>query len=218
MQNLEEGREVSRHVESSEFSQILSMAMMLYSFPKKQGDALVVFPGLGETWRISQAVQDWDQVKPADSRYLLIAGHNRREKSYDHLSLSRLQEAPYSLQRFWSNVIIQPHAEHTVEQANWLIDHVEELDIKSLTLYVSPYHLLRAYCTLLKTFLKRNVEPVAIFPRAVSISPQTLIPEYQKPAWNMVAGEMERILKYQEKGDVASFEEFQKYLDWLWGN
>ncbi|GEM_PF-6755796 len=34
--------------------------------------------------------------------------------------------------------------------------------------------------------------------------------------WELVPGEVERIVQYQQKGDVATYEELKCYLGWLW--
>ncbi|HLC94852.1 MAG TPA: hypothetical protein VJH89_00040 [Patescibacteria group bacterium] len=195
-------------------SDIIAMTMMLYSLPRREAstESLLVFPGLGETWRLTQAIQCWDTV--ATAKYLLIAGHNQREKMWASLTLDTLTEPPFNLKRH-KGVYVVSHAEHTKEQAQWVVEKIQELNISSLALFVSPYHLLRAYCTVLRMLIKHGIQ-IPMIPVPISIAPDTKIPEINASAWDMVQGEVERFSLYQEKDDVATYDEFKKYITWLW--
>lgn len=114
-------------------------------------------------------------------------------------------------------VIIHPHAHHTVEQAEWIAATVAELKIESLSLFVSAYHLLRAYCTILNVFVRDGLQ-IPMIPAPALVSPSTLVPETGLSAWELVAGEVERIMKYQDKGDVISLQQLELYLSWLWSH
>jgi hypothetical protein len=195
----------------TESSDLISMFIMLYSLPRviERINAITVLPGLGETWRLTDALKAWEN-KDYVAKYLLITGHNKREKTWKHLTLYNI-----NIKR-QKGVYIESHAEHTKEQAEWLFEKVKDLKITSLAIYVSPYHLLRAYCTILKTFINHKSSPIPMIPIPVAISPDAIIPEINTDAWNMVSGEVDRIIKYQKKGDVATYDEFKYYLSWLW--
>lgn len=200
---------VDRVTNKDECSEI-AMTMMLYSVPRIDCDAIVVMPGLGETWRITDAIRSWEKNKTA--RFLLIAGYNRKEKTWVHLSLDTLKEQPFNLRRC-QGVHIGVHAEHTRKQAEWIVRKVQNLEITSLALFVSPYHLLRAYCTVLKAM---GSQRIPIIPVPVTIPPDTIIPAVGVDGWEMVPGEVSRLTTYQDKGDVATFDELRAYLSWLW--
>jgi lipopolysaccharide export LptBFGC system permease protein LptF len=197
-------------------SDILAMALMLYSVPKipQKTDALVIMPGLGENWRIEQAIKIWENNNK-ENKFLLISGVNQKEKTAFPFSIENFKKPPFNLKRE-QNVYTQEHADHTKAQAEWIISKVKELNIQSLSLFVSPFHLLRAYSTLLKAFINSNNERIVIIPNPIKIPPSTNIPEVNSNAWDLVQGELDRIKIYQEKGDVASYEELKDYLNWLW--
>ena len=50
------------------------------------------------------------------------------------------------------------------------------------------------------------------------VSPDTATPETQATAYDLLPGEAERILTYMDKGWVATLEELQGYLQWLWSD
>jgi hypothetical protein len=87
--------------------------------------------------------------------------------------------------------------------------------VASLALFASPYHVLRAYLTLLKTLLKQQ-RRLPLIPVPTLIAPQQLVPECGVPGWVMIPGEIHRIQAYQARGDVATFEELMDYLHWAW--
>jgi len=209
---------IERVLEPQETVELTSMAIMLYSIQRveQQCQALAVYPGMGETWRLTQVISVW-QAAFTSAKYLLVAGTEwKKEKSAIRPPIvENLKKPPFWLLRT-HNVHAQDHARHTKDQAEWIVQKVQELKIESLALFVSPYHLLRAYLTLLKTFISLKVMPIVIIPVPVSIPPREIIPETGTDAWSMVQGEMVRIKTYQEKGDVATLPELQKYLDWLW--
>lgn len=205
---------IERIIEKKD-SDLLAMALMLYSLPRiHQTEALVVMPGLGENWRIEQAVKVWEN-NDQKNKFLLISGVNQKEKTAFPFSIENFKKSPFNLKRV-ENVHIQEHADHTKAQAEWIVNKTKELNIKSLTVFVSPFHLLRAYNTLLKTFINLDAERILIIPNPIRIPPSTNIPEVNSSAWDLVQGELDRIKIYQEKGDVASYEELKEYLNWLW--
>jgi len=190
------------------------MAMMLYGLPRpvEEVDAIAVMSGLGEHWRVTDAVRAWNNSPDVD--HLLIAGANRDEKSFVEPTLENLARPPFNLTRT-EGVHAQPHALHTPDQAEWLVGKFQDLDVESAALYVSPYHLFRAYGTVLKSMIKSDVR-IPVIPMPVSVSPDTATPETGVMPWEAIDGEVRRISAYQEKGDVATFGELREYISWMW--
>ncbi len=210
---------IERVLKPEESTELANMAIMLYSLPRleKECHALAVYPGMGETWRLEEIISAWHNKREFYAEHLLIAGAEWQKETTAIRPpiIENLKKPPFGLWRT-ENVHAQDHARHTKDQAEWLVAKVQELHIESLALFVSPYHLLRAYLTLLKTFINLKVAPIEIIPVPVAISPSTIIPETGTDAWALVQGEMVRIKTYQEKGDVATLPELQEYLGWLW--
>lgn len=197
---------IERVEDRTEASEIAAMIMIYYSIPCLENmDALVVFPGLGETWREFEASKYWNM---GFGKYFLVAGvYGKDEKRYVKQGLKDVKRK----EGFYK----QAHADNTRHQAEWVSDKVDELGIKTIALYVSPYHLMRASLTLIKIMRARE-KGILIIPRPVNIPPSKIIPCVGKSAWDLVAGELKRIKAYQQKGDVATFDEIKEYIEWLW--
>lgn len=208
---------ISRLVPHTVQTKIAAMMTMITTFPNlaKRADALAVMPGQGEYWRLVEAIRDYQSLD-YDAQHLLIAGAYQEEKTWQPMTEERLRPAPYNLVNV-KGVSIQPQARHTPEQADWIVNQAYELGIEKVAVYVSPYHLPRAYLTVLRSMIKRHQDPwLWLLPVAVAVSPSKPIPETGRTAWELVAGEMERIAVYQERGDVSHHSELQTYLSWLW--
>jgi hypothetical protein len=206
-------RMVGRVIPATPASRIDTMSTQVLTLPKphRPADAIVVLTGLGEDWRLTQSIETWENSPAA--RYFLIAGGFSEEETWFEPTLENLSAPPFRLCRH-DGVIILPHAHDSVEQAQWVTSQFRKLGITSADLYVSPYYLVRAYCTILRSMLKAH-SLVALTPVPVEMWPDTVIPETKVDSWEMGHGEFERKLKYQNKGDVATFEELRDYLTWL---
>ncbi len=199
-----------------------AMSKMVYSIPQDvayRTDAITVMPGLGEHWRVTDAVDAWESTPAPRARYLLISGTNSAETSQDIYTLENLQEDPVFLHRV-EGVRVQGHADNAPHQAEWLADQVEELGVTSAAVYVSPYHLLRATLTIAKTFKTRGLGNVPVYPIPVAVPPDTIVPETGKNSWQSVPGENERIRKYSEPPfeNVMTLPELQDYVRFLWSH
>jgi hypothetical protein len=212
---------IRRDLPPTEASEFGGMLMMLYGLPRPldRVDAIAVMPGLGEHWRVSDAVSAWNK---GAGNHLLVSGINRNERTFTELTVENMSKPPINLERS-NNVHTQVDADHTKHQAEWLTAQVDEHDVESMALYVSPYHILRAFRTVLKTREKTGAPRIPIIPMPVAVSPDIAIPETAvnpamdpKDGWGMVAGELDRITTYAAKGDVATQAETQEYVSWLW--
>lgn len=203
---------IARNVASSDMSKLFLASTYIMSTPRISTEAIVTFPGMGEDERVIRAANRWENENFV---YLLVTGLSLHERTARKFTLETLREPPFNLIDASSQLVFtQVDAANTVIQAEWTAEMVKELDIDSLTLTVSPYHLPRAYLTLLNSLLKRGLK-VALIPDPTPTSLGEPVPELGIPASEMGAGEMERILAYQEKGDVASFESYFHYNEWL---
>lgn len=208
---------MERLIESDPVTDVAAMAMMLYSFPTSRVEhieALAVFPGQGEHWRVISAVKAWDEeIFGAFS--FLVAGDNPQEQTRIPLTLDALRKPPFDLKDDTDGrICCQVDAQHTREQAEFIRMKTEEVRIWSIALFVSPYHLLRAYCTLLKVY--DGTEAPLIYPMPVPVPPSQTTPETSLSSWELAPGEVRRIIEYQNKGHVASKDELAAHLERLW--
>lgn len=207
-------RMVAREINRAQTSDLVAMMMMILSLPQDTSkvDAILVLPGQGEDWRLTSAIEAWNTSPSV--QHLLVAGSYSGERTWFEPTLENLSVEPYGLTRY-EGVIIHPHAHHSKEQGDWIAATARDLGLESIALVVSPYHLPRAYLTFVKCFEQADVN-IALYPAPVHIAPSVPAPETGLTSWELVPGEVERILTYQEKGDVATYEELQEYLEWLW--
>ncbi|GAB7036289.1 hypothetical protein JCM9533A_01360 [Catenuloplanes niger JCM 9533] len=179
----------------------------------ERADALIVPSGQGEEWRITHAIRLWE-TRP-ELRLLLIANGNPAETTYDELSPGYLRGLGL---RRWDGVHVQAEpAPNTALQAGWIADRVAELGISGFGLCVSPYHLLRAYLTVLKALDRRGLR-VPVWPVPVAVSPDARVPETGATAYELLPGEIQRILTYADRGWLATPAELRAYLGWLWSS
>ncbi|WP_233601165.1 MULTISPECIES: hypothetical protein [Micromonospora] len=174
-------------------------------------DALVVATGQGEEWRLRHAIRHWEAHPQL--RHLLIANGNPAERTYVEITLDQLRGL--GLRRTDGVRLQAEPATDTGRQAAWIADRVAALGITGLALTVSPYHLARVYLTVLKAFIGSGIR-VPLIPLPVAVPPDTPVPETGATAYDLVPGEVQRILTYQERGWVATPAELRQYLHWLW--
>lgn len=190
-----------------------SLAIQVLTMPKPfdfKPDAIVGHAGMGEVWRIQDPILEYEFSDSA--KFLLMAGLCVKEKCYEELTVENLTKPPYNLQKT-EGMFAQPNALHTKDQMDWIIARVNELKISQLLFMSSPYHLVRAYLTLLKSWLDLGSHPVIMIPKPLAMSSAIILPENGETARAMIPGEMRRIFEYQEKGDVATLSELEAYID-----
>lgn len=203
---------IARVVESNEAADIFAAAEWVLSIPRIPTQAIAVCTGLGEQIRVMQAIKRW---RESGAQRLILTGINPNEKTYDALTLERLQQKPYLLtEAELPRVLTQVEAAHTKAQAQWLVGQVYEHGIRSVELQAPPYHITRAYLTVLAAM--DATRPFILTAHATPMSPEYVIPETGVAAITMTAGEYQRILKYQTTGDVASLDQLKTYQRWLW--
>ncbi|MCW3816610.1 hypothetical protein ONA91_19375 [Micromonospora sp. DR5-3] len=187
---------------------------MILTLPQSAADhvdALVVATGQGEEWRLTHAIRSWE-ADPA-LRHLLVANGNPAEQTYVEITLDYLRSL--GLRRTNGVQLQAEPAPNTGLQAAWIVNQVRTRGITSLALAVSPYHLARVYLTVLRAFTRAGFR-LPLIPLPVAVSPDTPVPETGATAYDLVPGEIKRILTYMDDGWVATPEEVQQYLRWLW--
>ncbi len=191
---------------------------LAHNFSSLKPDAIVVMEGMGEEWRLTQAIHDYD-AQDSEARYLLIGGQSHKEKTWKKRDIENLQK-DFGLRRT-DGVYINTSTQNTRVQGEWVADMISVLKPHTISVYVTSYHLIRAYLTILQSLIERD-ETFPMFPVPVRVSPFTQIPELLSVsgctgpnAFDMVAGELSRIKNYRKVKHVASAKELQKYLLWL---
>ncbi|MGW5671570.1 hypothetical protein [Micromonospora sp. NPDC003776] len=189
----------------------ITMILTLPASAADHVDGLVVVTGQGEEWRLTHAIRHWETHRRL--RHLLVANGNPAEQTYVEITLDYLRGL--GLRRIDGVHLQAEPAPHTGRQAAWIVDRVGALGIASLALAVSPYHLARVYLTVLNGLIRRGM-PLPLIPLPVAVPPDTPVPETGATAYDLLPGEVHRILTYQGRGWVATPEELREYLHLLW--
>ena len=178
-----------------------------------EGDAVAVFMGLGEDERLETALSIW-----RDGRFphLLIASSNPAEPSHrtepelrDYIERAGLDSN--------GKISVLRSPLHTKDQSDWISETTERLGIRRMALTVPDYHAPRAFATTIDS-LNRNGNELTMHVASIDypegyVTPDTRYEgEEQSPEF-MAGQDARRIPAYQAKGDVASNDEWHKYLD-----
>ncbi|MGW4501825.1 hypothetical protein ACWENR_24840 [Micromonospora sp. NPDC004336] len=199
---------------AARLTDVLQAFMAILSLPRSAADrvdAIAVPTGQGEQWRLTHAIRRWE-ANPGTG-HLLVANGNPAERTYHAITLAHLRGL--GLRRLDGVRLQAEPAPNTGLQAAWIADQVEALGITSLALTVSPYHLPRVYLTVLKALDRVGIR-IPLVPDPVPVSPDTVAPETQATAYDLLPGEAARILSYADRGWVATLGELQRHLRWLW--
>ncbi|MEV4982070.1 hypothetical protein [Micromonospora sp. NPDC053811] len=195
---------------------VTTAVMAILALPQSAADqveALAVPTGQGEQWRLTHAIRRWESNR--DIRHLLVANGNPAEDTYQEISWPYLRGL--GLRRLDGVRLQAEPAPNTGLQAAWIAAEVKESGITSLALSVSAYHLPRVYLTVLKALSRSGIR-IPVMPDPVPVSPDRAAPETRATAYDLLPGEVERILRYNARGWVATLEELQRYLRWLWND
>jgi uncharacterized SAM-binding protein YcdF (DUF218 family) len=201
---------------AGQFLEVMKALTVILTLPQSAADhvdAIVVATGQGEEWRLTHAIRIWE-ANP-QLRHLLVANGNPAEETYVEITLDRLRHL--GLRRINGVQLQAEPAPNTALQAAWIVDQVKARGIGSLALTASPYHLTRVYLTVLKAFTRSGIR-LPIIPLPAAVPPHTPVPETGVGAYDLVPGEVKRILTYAGKGWVAAPQEVQEYLRWLWSH
>lgn len=193
---------------------VMKALTVILSLPQAAADrvdALAVATGQGERWRLTHAIRSWE-ANPG-LRHLLVANGNPAEASYDEITIDHLRGL--GLRRVEGVRLQAEPAPNTGLQAAWIADRIRSHGITGLGLVVSPYHLPRAYLTVLKACESGGIR-VPLIPLPVAVPPETPVPETGATAFDLVPGEVKRIVAYMDRGWVATTGELRQYLRWLW--
>ncbi len=161
--------------------------------------AILLLPGMYQEYRIEEGIKLW----PTRGKYLWI-GPTRGDTKYT----SRKQVVEL-LREDSKDIIFGEYAANTLEQMHWCVELLKNHpEVSHVIVTTAAYHVPRCVLTLLQVLEKAG--------KQISLLPWPL----QNPTGNSFTaeenfqGELERIPLYQEKGDVASLETWNKYLAW----
>ncbi len=106
---------------------------------------------------------------------------------------------------------------HTLIEAQAMARHVREKGYCTVCVLAAPFHQLRAFMTAVTAATAHNVTAQLFSVPGVALPWQEQVAHSQGNTMGtrqeLIAGELERIEKYIQKGDLATVETVLKYLD-----
>lgn len=194
-----------------EVTKAITMIMSIPPAAANHVDAVAMATGQGEEWRFTHAIRVWE-ANPR-LRHLLVTSGNPAEKTYTEVTLDYVRGLGL---RRREGLLLQPDpSPNTGRQAAWIADQVHASAITSMALATSPYHLPRFYLTVLKELERRGIR-IPVVPAPAAVAPQTPIPETGATSYDLIPGEVKRILIYLNEGWLATPQELRRYVSWLW--
>jgi len=169
---------------------------------KPEDSAILILPGI-QGYRIPDGSKIW----PSKGKYLWVAG-TRGDPSYSRPKILEMINKQ-TRKSYNPNIETQRFANNTVDQMMWATELLKEYEnVNHVILTTALYHTSRCTLTLLKAIEKQSLEGVVISPVPIihSSGPSFDSQEFQE--------ELKRIPLYQEKGDVATFKDWNAYLKW----
>lgn len=193
-------------------SRLSSAAISILSIPQTLNCiGLYIQPGFERHHCFKTGAELWNT---GGSTTLLIAGQNKNE-SVEHIYTTVSFHETFGAQIRTGRIFSQGEAYNTKEQAVWLVQMVQQLRLPSVGIIAPAFHMTRAYLTILAQCEKQGVR-IPLIPLPTKMSYMKKIPLPEANQWELTSAELQRITRYQETGDVASFEKLQEYLVWLW--
>ena len=111
---------------------------------------------------------------------------------------------------------------NTKEEARWAADVVKDRGLHSVACITSHEHGLRVMLTFIKQFALRDLAriPILLVNMSLRTNANRIVSDGENgnPAsrgWDYYSGEAKRFKEWTGKGDLATFEEFRDYYDWL---
>lgn len=205
---------IGRIVQETEVGRLFQLVTCLSNLPKQNdAEALVIINGLAEPQRTQEVVNIWNE---GIGRYLLVTSPGLYERTPYRFTIKELVET-FGLTRksgVYTQVTPVPD---TRDHSRWAIEHLKDLGVTSANVYTSFYHMPRTFLTMLRCMIDADIaRRLNLYPCPIKISPFEISPEINSPMHTLCEGEAQKIPIYQEKGDIASHEEFMTYIEWMW--
>ncbi|MDO8655433.1 MAG: ElyC/SanA/YdcF family protein [bacterium] len=182
------------------------------ALPRFTGNiAVVVFPGKHQVSRIQEAAR---VLRKVESPNFWVAG-TMGDPFYPRRDiLKEMEDAAGDYDRRYRSspwVETGGFANNSLDQAKFVLELLRaNPEVTHLILSTAAYHLPRCVLTCIKQMIEQD-KRVAIYtaPSGDDISQGNLLPGTPE-----IEEEILKILRYQRKGDVATWDELQRYLAW----
>lgn len=182
--------------------------------PGIKPDAVVIFPGLGEGDRYTFGIRLREQL---GVKYLVVAGSHVNDMDHIEPDVDTLKRFGLNTSK---NLLAQPSALHTADQADWLARTAHEHGIKSAVIVASRFHIVRAYLTAIHS-MNQAGKPFVLLTMPVPRPLSSLVPQLEATQLDCMPGEHDRIPRFQKATSetpqgIATLSEAMTYDKWLY--
>ncbi|MBI2057603.1 MAG: YdcF family protein [Candidatus Yanofskybacteria bacterium] len=179
--------------------------------PFEKADAIIALTGDGYG-RIEEAARLYLR-KLADT--IMVTGADSTLYKVPHLMAGDFTEFLVKAGVCFEDIVIDDIGKTTPGQARSTVAECKKRGWKSIILVASGDHMVRAYLTFLKMFLKERY-PIRMLAHASYVpwfAEDNNLAVIPRERWaRFVKEEYPRIIRYQKQGDVASWQELEVYL------
>lgn len=192
--------------------ELTAYCLSIMGQPLERADAVIALTGDGYG-RIYKALELY---KMDFAKTLMITGADSTLYKFPNLRASDFKTELVNSKRIEpENVIADDIGKTTPGQARSTVTVCKQNNWKSIIIVASGDHMVRAYLTFLKGFLREGY-PIRMLAHA-SYAPWFAADEglgvTPKERWaRFVSEEYPRIKRYQEQGDLATWQELETYL------
>lgn len=173
--------------------------------------SLLILPGPRDhNYREAEGIRLWKMWRAEGLvRHLLVAGTSEMPPLTRENVTDLCGEDPGDCLHFVQK------ARHTPDQMEWTLNIADNIGLGHLIISTAAYHLPRGFLTALKTMAGRGMRLVlSAAPVYDPDDPSRDFVGFLHTGGIGLQGEVERIVKYQEAGQVATIEEYLTYLKW----
>ena len=179
-----------------------TLLVLLSAHKPRQADAIVLMAG-----DRFHRIQKTAELYHAGHAPFIVVTSNADKWEYGSAPSSKLVPELIAAGVPHEHIISEETGAHTRGEADATLRIAKEKNWQRLIVVTTAYHLPRVFLTWLKAIHDEG------YPLELTMIPVQGVPEFkQQNEDELFAQETERIRLYQEKGDVASFEEGLRYI------
>lgn len=181
---------------------------VLYNGPLVRADAILLLAGEDSMARIATAMEL--MRRQAADRIIISGGRHEPPQHLDAQSV-RMELIAQGLAE--DRILVEDKSRNTYEQALQVLDLPQVAAMKSLMLVASAYHLPRAFLTFVAMLKVRGVADTLRIVPVPAFAAWDVGPLRDGPTrLQLFLLELDKIGEYQQKGNVAAYEDGLDYL------
>lgn len=214
---------VADEVDDNAMVMSLTMRVLTTKWKPSAVDAIAPLSGQDDLKRFKEPIKIFNR---SAAKFLIVGRAKKDEETFHPLHQAGLVRH-CGLRRL-DGFITTDHLDNTGDQVQWVMKTADLLQVESLALFTSPYHIFRAFGTAIQTLGEDESNWIPILPIFTGELDDP-VPELVKQGlpyygYDMVANEIKRYFTYSDKArinpatgkpDVASLNRIDRFLNWM---